>query len=258
MKTKRILSSAMAAVCLTGSLLSAAPAAMAIAGNQPWLDFTLRSFDYYVKPGDTFTVDVNAGNPSGLTANLGGGQLDLNYYNSNRNGSELEIISIDAGKDNTYKQFIGNKETGETVFSFPANGKDFKATDNSALVTYTFKVPDDTPEKTTFVFSLDLASYFVDGNGDELQTEMSFANLMINVDSETVNEKSMYFYAGDPNGISAVGGKKFDVPVKIYGSNIDTLSGFQLKLDVPRTLSISELICSLTKEMLLLNLILIL
>jgi hypothetical protein len=233
MKTKRLLSSAMAAVCLTGSLLSAAPAAMAIDGYSPWLDLTLKSSDYYVKPGDTFTVDVNAGNPSGRTANLGGGQLNLHIFNSNQNGSELEIVSIDAGKDNTYKQFIGNKETGEAVFSFPANGKDLKATDNSALVTYTFKVPDDTPEKTTFVFSLDLASYFVDGNGDELQTEMAFANLMINVDSETVNEKSMYFNAGGNNAISAVGGKEFDVPVKIYGSNIDTLSGFQLKLDVP-------------------------
>lgn len=237
MKTKRILSSAMAAVCLTGSLLSAAPAAMAIDGNQPWLDLTLQASDYYVRPGDTFTVDVIFNNSGLKPINLGGGQLDLNYYNSNRNGSELEIISIDAGKDNTYKQFIGNKETGETVFSFPVNGKNFGVT--NTLVTYTLKVPDDAPEKTTFVFSLDLAPYFVDGNGDELQVEANFANLMINVDSETANEKNLQFYVGDPNVISAVGGKKFDVPVKIHGSNIDTLSGFQLKLDFSK-LDVSE------------------
>ncbi len=231
MKTKRLLSSAMAAVCLTGSLLSAAPAAMAIDGNQPWLDLTLQASDDYVKPGDTFTVDVKFNNAGLKPINLGGGQLDLNYYNSNQNGSELEIVSIDAGKDNTYKQFIGNKETGETVFSFPVNGKNFGVT--NTLVTYTFKVPDDAPEKTTFVFSLDLAPYFVDGNGDELQVEANFAKIWINVDSETANEKNMHFNAGGNNTISAVGGKEFEVPVKIYGKNIDKLSGFQLKLDVP-------------------------
>ena len=86
MKMKRLLASAMSAVCVLGT--GALPAANVLTTNaaDPWLDVTLQADMMYAKPGDTVKVNVNVGNVYAHPITAGGMQFKLN--------SNLELVSI--------------------------------------------------------------------------------------------------------------------------------------------------------------------
>ncbi len=223
MKMKRLLASAMSAVCVLGT--GALPAANVLTTNaaDPWLDVTLEADMMYAKPGDTVKVNVNVGNVYAHPITAGGMQFKLN--------SSLELVSITGSDGNAIN---ANTETGEIAFAYGVDGKSMPGTPTLVAV-YTYKIPDTAANGDCFTVSGDWGfSYACDADGNDLRLELAFANSMITVkdDNAPADKKNVWLKAL-PAQLEVAPGDEFKVNIAASGLDVGDVSGFQCKLNMP-------------------------
>ncbi|MBR4361676.1 MAG: hypothetical protein IKP42_02900 [Ruminococcus sp.] len=245
MKMKRLLASAMSAVCVLGT--GALPAANVMTSNaaDPWLDVTLQSDKRTVKPGESFDVVVRVANVCGQDIDLGGMQFKVNIP-ANKDLQLTGITTTDG------RGSCGNPDTGETIVSFTdssyVSGRTLAAGTDLIAATYSFKVPDNAQNGTSYDLSGDWGfSYACDKDGNEVTLELAFANAMVNVGGGVAPENKNMAFEVFPSTVSAAPGEEFEVTIKAGGADIAEMTGFQMRLNMPEGIECMGFNCGPTK-----------
>ena len=246
MKMKRLLASAMSAVCVLGT--GALPAANVLTTNaaDPWLNVSLAIDKYTVKPGESFDVMVIVANVFGKDIDLGGMQLKVDAP-SNK-GLKLISITTTDGRGS-----CGNTDTGESIVSFTdpsfVSGRTLAAGDKMIAATYTYLVPEDANIGDSYGFSGDSGfGYACDPDGNEVVLEaMGAHSRPVTVSGDVAPENKSMFFTVDPGAVSAAPGEEFEVTIKAGGDDISEMTGFQLRLDMPEGIECMGFNCGPTR-----------
>ena len=220
MKMKRLLASAMSAVCVLGT--GALPAANVLTADA-FVDIVFNPETRYVKPGETVNIDIKLNNIGFDAVTLGGFQLSV----PTPSGLTSNGITTYFGKP-----VAVNPETGEIAVVIENGGTTLDRGQSMVAATYTFTVPENAKNGDSYSFIPDAHfPYACDPDGNELLLELMDASITVNDGSVPV-KKQMSFKL-EPKSELVAPGKEFEVAVVAGGDDIGEMTGFQIKLNMP-------------------------
>ena len=239
MNMKKTLASMMAMACALGiGAFQAVPSVFAADPANSYV--SLEPSSLTVKAGDTFDVNVTV-RDFGSTK-IGGMQLKIDQ----RGAGILELVKIsENGKD-----CVGNVKTGESAFAVtPQDGK--YPENASSVVTYTYKVPEGVSSGMTYSFGINKDfTYASDADGNDITLNGLGVLTYVYVADEA--QKDVLIQPVQSR-IEVQSGSEFSVDIKITGSDVAAVSGFQFKIGMPEGVECLGLEKNTTKNGLELN-----
>ena len=227
MNMKKVLASAMSAVCVLGAgILPSAPAAMAADPADHYV--SLEPMSHYVKAGDIIVIKVKVSNYS--DNGFGGMQVKVDQTT----GDKLTLNAVAS-----YNDLTGNADTGEAAVIFNENDSDY-------VVEYQYKIPDNAAVGTSYAFRLnDAFTFACDPDGNEVALSGLGSETYITVDDK--GQKDVAF-AASPATIVAEPGQEFSVDITSHGADLNAVSGFQFKIKMPEGIECLGLAKNTTDE----------